>query len=824
MILRVRSSAGTWRITLADEPAPNLGSLKAAVELAHGLPTSSQQFASDPTGKQLLQSTQGSGGGSDAVGGSRLLSEVGLGHGDLVYLMGKVVKVSADRAMPARYDVQPDSDDDQEPDNSEQGENMPLALPSRDPPQLPIQAADVNAASSGGSDAANVSVPPTCTGSPTPDLISFSSITTPTPAGASTSMMARPDGDVAHASSFTEDIWNDTPRGAAFAQDSGGNVRAPDASQRERMVEAFPALSSELAAAIVAAAAEEEHLRFGSSGSGSIAGGSVADASSGEALLAAELQAAAGDFSENGALRNRDASWVDEMAAQLLARRAAANAESMDARLARLLQQGEADAEDAEAWAADAMRDATQPFENGYGQDNDDYHHLSLLNSRRAASISPSLVQDASSNHLSGQTSLRSPPPRSRPRSRASDFTPSPSTVDDDDDGVLPAMFGSSSSRGHGNDDDRLTEAIRLSLLASSTGSTGPPLEQPPNEQRLAQRHHETRDPSLQPSRPRSANRRQRHDNTDSAYGALSTSSRIPPPVELQEATWAQRQATVRQQADALLQRSPGVDGAAAEGNYSSHVAVGLSQVPPRVPSVRPQFTSDYLSATAAAASSFFTSRGGQEASSVRPLSGNRRPRTPLAATSAATTDADASAAIGVSNNRSSEYAMRSEGNGTATTTTDAGGGWWQEDGTISSSAAWAQAAAASSVSATSRNSATWAMSHRGVHSTGASSTVTLEANQEEEDDRLALALAASMHDHREVATAAQRDQEAFEAALQSSMTSNDSSSLNAHTALSSDGFNNTTTVNNSRRPQPGGFTLEDEEEALQRAIAESLK
>ena len=853
MILRVRSSAGTWRITLVDEPAPSLSHLKAAVESAYGLPTSSQQFASDPTGKELLHSVRGSdnfsnGGGSDSsssneCGGDCLLSELGLGHGDLVYLMGQVVKVAADQSVPARYTILPDSDDDQEADENQQDENVPLTLPSRDPPKVPSQAADVRAAPSGSSDAGSGGGDPTIAGA-------TSSIR---PAGST--WMARTDGDPAGFSSLAEESWNDAPMGA-FAHDSS-SVRAPDASQSERMVDAFPALSSELAAAIIAAAAEEEHLRGGSR-SGITGGGSVADASSGEALLAAELQAVAGGFGENSALNNRESSWVDEMAAQLLARRAAANAESMDARLARLLQQGEADAEEAEAWAADALRDATQPFESGYGQNQNDHHHSNHRNLRNATSTSPSLVGGAYRSRPNSHA-LVSPPPQSQPHARASGLRPSPSSVDEDDDGVLPAKYGSSNSncggannnyrpvigsgnhsdRGHGND-DRLTEAIRLSLLASSSGSTAPPLEQPPHEPLAL---------------PRSASRRKRRDNDnvneDGSYGARSIV-----PASIRDAAfvepldpWKQRQASVRQQADALLRRSTNTyrDAASSSSSTGSAMSVGTtrsSQLPPRVPSVRPQFTSEYLSAAAVSSCSESgvsgrlpvpMARRGDLASSAgsppdRPSSSSRRPRTPLLATSGATNDAAADGTgvtIGMKNSRSDESALRGQGT-TNTNIADAGGGggWWQEDGTVSSSAAWAQAAAASSATATNRNSAAWEMRHNGVSGTGMRTATAATA---QEDAAIVHALAASMIDHGVTARAAQRDQEALEAALQSSLMSGVASSVSTYAVRSMDSTNNATAVSNLPPPERSGYAHsvsnheEDEEEALQRAIAESL-
>lgn len=848
MILRVRSSAGTWRITLADDPAPSLRTLKAAVELAYGLHTSSQRFASDPTGKELLHSVRCSdnftnGDGSDSSSNKRgdnfLLSELGLGHGDLVYLMGQVVKVAADRTLPARYAVQPDSDDDQEADENEQKVNVSPALPSRDPPKVPSQSADMSAASCGSS---NVG----CGGGAT------------TSGGASGSnpaagcpLMARTDGDPVVFSSLAENSWKNAPMGA-FSHDSS-SVRAPDASRSERMVDAFPALSSELAAAIIAAAAEEEHLRCGSSG-GSTGGGSAADASSGEALLAAELQAVAGGFGENSALNNRDSSWVDEMAAQLLARRAAANAESMDARLARLLQQGEADAEEAEAWAAGAIRDAMQPVESGHGRNENDRDHSKHHNLRNDTSTPPSLAGGASRSRPISHA-LVSPPPRSQPHARASDFRPSPSSVDEDDDGVLPAMHASShASRGGANnnhrpmiglgnrrhrgrgDDDRLTEAIRLSLLASSSGSTAPPLEQPPHEQVVL---------------PRSASLwRTRRDNNNFNDGS-SSAQRIMPTSIRNAAfaepldSWEQRQASVRQQADALLRRSTNADHDAAGSSSSisatSIATTGLSQFLPRVPSVRPQFTSEYLSAAAVSSCSEYAvssrlpvpaaSREDQGSATGsppdRPSSCNRRPhRTPLLATSGAINGAAdaADVAIGMNNNHSDESALGSQGTANTNTVYVGGGGWWQEDGTVSSSAAWAQAAAASSATATSRNSAAWEMRHNGVSGTG-----TTTATAQEEDDALALALAASMNDYGATKSTAQRDQEALEAALQSSLIHGATSSARAEDAPSMDYTNNATAVSNLPHLQPRECSLSDipdggdEGEALQRAIAESL-
>ena len=82
MIIRVRHSAGTWRVQGVDESS-TIAELKAKIEAEHGVAAPTQQLSRDP-------------GGADPVGeadATASLASLGIKHGDMLHLLGKVAQV-----------------------------------------------------------------------------------------------------------------------------------------------------------------------------------------------------------------------------------------------------------------------------------------------------------------------------------------------------------------------------------------------------------------------------------------------------------------------------------------------------------------------------------------------------------------------------------------------------------------------------------------------------------------------------------------------------------------------------------------------------------
>eukprot|EP00636_Phaeomonas_parva_P002288 CAMPEP_0118867252 /NCGR_PEP_ID=MMETSP1163-20130328/10921_1 /TAXON_ID=124430 /ORGANISM="Phaeomonas parva, Strain CCMP2877" /LENGTH=99 /DNA_ID=CAMNT_0006801649 /DNA_START=41 /DNA_END=337 /DNA_ORIENTATION=- len=85
MILRVRSSRGTWRVS-GLAAGDSVASLKARVALERGVPVVDQFLARDPAGKKTLVAYP-TPSVIAALDADITLGDLGLSNGDLIYLI-----------------------------------------------------------------------------------------------------------------------------------------------------------------------------------------------------------------------------------------------------------------------------------------------------------------------------------------------------------------------------------------------------------------------------------------------------------------------------------------------------------------------------------------------------------------------------------------------------------------------------------------------------------------------------------------------------------------------------------------------------------------
>ena len=89
MIVRVRHSAGTWRVPDLAE-STTIGEFKQKIEVEHGISAATQQLSRDPSGADLLDTDE-----------AASLGALGIKHGDMLHLLGRVAQVSAPSPLPS---------------------------------------------------------------------------------------------------------------------------------------------------------------------------------------------------------------------------------------------------------------------------------------------------------------------------------------------------------------------------------------------------------------------------------------------------------------------------------------------------------------------------------------------------------------------------------------------------------------------------------------------------------------------------------------------------------------------------------------------------
>jgi hypothetical protein len=90
MLVRVRHSAGIWRVPdLAD--STTIVQLKQKIEVEHGISAATQQLSRHPSCSDLLDKDE-----------TASLGALGIRHGDMLHLLGRVAQK---KAPPPEFEV-----------------------------------------------------------------------------------------------------------------------------------------------------------------------------------------------------------------------------------------------------------------------------------------------------------------------------------------------------------------------------------------------------------------------------------------------------------------------------------------------------------------------------------------------------------------------------------------------------------------------------------------------------------------------------------------------------------------------------------------------
>eukprot|EP01041_Mallomonas_annulata_P012773 gene12773-26935_t len=87
MIVRVRSSLGTWRVPLTGSPTSStLSDIKTVIFAQYNIPIEAQSLSRDLQNENPLEPD------------SATLSSLSIGHGDLIFLNGRLEKTTVEKS------------------------------------------------------------------------------------------------------------------------------------------------------------------------------------------------------------------------------------------------------------------------------------------------------------------------------------------------------------------------------------------------------------------------------------------------------------------------------------------------------------------------------------------------------------------------------------------------------------------------------------------------------------------------------------------------------------------------------------------------------